>query len=85
MPAYSIGTTATKVYSRTDGYVIDFIVQNLSANNVYFLMNVNDDVTQGLKIVPNASLSKDGWIYDLILIADGGTSDVRVIVQVLKK
>lgn len=63
---------------------MDWIVQNLSANNVYFLNVDTESTSTGIKIIPNGNLAKDGWLGDLILIADGAASDVRYVYQLKK-
>ena len=77
----SVGTTAINIYKSTVGYAIDFLLQNLSANNLYFGDNSNLTTTNGTKIIAGGYLSKDGWLGDLWVIADAASSDVRLVYQ----
>ena len=76
--AVSVGTTVESLYTRREGQVIDFLIQNLSANSVYLLGDEDAPTTQGIKIVSGGSHSKDNWTGDILLVADGAASDVRV-------
>jgi len=56
-------------------------VQNLSANKIYFLTSTSEGTSHGIEISPNEAFAKDNWRYDIILVADGANSDVRIITQ----
>jgi hypothetical protein len=77
----SIGTSAQKIIKFFEGFEVDFIIQNLSANNVYFGCTDQVSATEGIKITPGSFLSKDDWQDDGYIIADGATSDVRYATQ----
>ena len=77
----SVGTTAINIYKSTVGYAIDFLLQNLSANNIYFGDNSNLTTVNGTKIIAGGYLSKDNWLGDLWVIADGASSDARLVYQ----
>ena len=85
MPAVSIGIVPSKIYSATTGFNVDFIVQNLSGNNLYLIEEISQALADGIKIIPNDYISKDNWDKDIILVADGVTSDTRYLIQVKKK
>lgn len=82
----SIGTTSECVANAKDGHLIDILVQNLSANNVY--VGDSPDVTTltGIKLVATTgSWSNDKRKSSVYLIADGASSDVRVTVETYKE
>jgi len=78
--ALSVGTTSTLALRQVQGFKVDFVVQNLSANNVY-LSDIETDTATGIKIIAGGFVSKDNWEGDIFLIADGATSDVRFMYQ----
>ena len=78
----SLGTTAQRLYTRREGQVIDYFIQNLSANVVYLIRDENQPVAQGIKIVAGGNASKDNWTGDLVIVADAATSDVRIMLQI---
>ena len=78
----SLGTTAQRLYTRREGQVLDYFIQNLSANNVYIVAYEDQPVAQAIKIVPGGNASKDNWTGDLIIVADGAGSDVRQMLQI---
>ena len=78
----SIGTTASSLYTRREGMVLDFMVQNLSANNLYILNEASQPVAQGIQITAGNYCSKDNWTGDLIVVADGAASDARVMLMI---
>jgi len=79
MPQINVGTTAVVVVPRVEGYLLDFLVQNVSANNVYLVESTSESTATGIKIVPSDFLNGEDWDKDIILIADGDSSDVRYI------
>ena len=79
--AKSLGTTAEAIYSRREGQVIDYFIQNLSANTVYILRDANQDTSKGVKVVAGGNASKDNWTGDLIIVATAAASDVRYMIQ----
>lgn len=77
----SVGTTVQLALRATNHYETDFVIQNLSANNLY-LGDIEDvATTNGIKILAGGFISKDKWHGDIWLIADGATSDVRFLYQ----
>jgi len=69
------------IHKSTVGYATDFLLQNLSANNLYFGDNSNLTTVNGTKIVPTGYIAKDGWLGDIWVIADAASSDVRLVYQ----
>ena len=88
MPSRSITTTPTKLYARTEGYTVDFLVQNdpelVTGTPAYFLEDVTQAVSDGIKIVAQDYIAADDWEGDVCLVSSG-TSDVRYIIQIKKK
>jgi len=82
----SIGTTAQKVAAvRHDDQVLDILVQNNSANNLYLGDDASVSTTSGTKIAPSGGLwANDKRRSDVFLIADGSPSDVRVTLEIYK-
>lgn len=78
----SIGTTATLALQKSEGYIVDFILENLSANNVYFGDHGEITAANATRIIPSANLTKDNWAESIYLIADGALSDVRLTYQI---
>lgn len=83
---YSIGTEPKRVVSKDPNHNIDFIIQNLSANNIYFGEDTSVAPSTGTKITSMGSLAKDDWSENIYLIADTGTAnDVRITIQSVKR
>lgn len=61
--------------------IIDFVIQNFSANHIYFGDSVGVSIGGGLVIEPNGVFDKDGWQNDIYLVSDVADSDVRVTFQ----
>jgi hypothetical protein len=79
--AVSVGITPVKVWERQSGLVVDLLLQNLSVNNLYILTSMNQPTTDATVVPPFENASKDGWAGDIILVADGPASDIRVNYQ----
>ncbi len=47
--------------------VTDFIIQNISASDIYFLESTGQTLTDGIVIAAGSALSKDGWSRPVIL------------------
>lgn len=80
-----IGTTIQLVVGCAPDQVIDILIQNLSANNVYV---GDDDVSSsnGMKIIATTgSYSNDKRKSPVFLVADGASSDVRLCFEIYKE
>lgn len=77
----NVGIEARKAYSSLKHKQIDFILQNLSGNNVYFGNVSGVSVTSGIEIAADGVLELKEWKTDIYLIADGADSDVRFVYQ----
>lgn len=75
----SLGTTATKIIDVPIGFKVSFVIQNLSANNVYLLDSSSGGTANSIQIASSVSLSVDDFDKDVWVVADGASSDVRYI------
>ncbi len=66
---------------KRDGIQVDFIIQNLSANNIEIGDTGNMVIGTGLRIVPNGVIDVREWRNDVYLISAGANSDVRIMYQ----
>ena len=76
--AYTIGATSKLVATINNKPLLDIIVQNLSANNVYVGSDERVETTTGIKIVPNGYWANDRRAEPVYLVADAAGSDVRI-------
>lgn len=83
--ARSIGLTAQHIASPKEGELLDILVQNLSANNVYVGSDSSVTTSNGVKLVPNGTYANDHEAEPIWLIADGAASDVRIKVETRKR
>lgn len=79
-----IGTTAVFIVAQKEGFLIDILVQNLSANNVYFGSDLSVDVNTGTKIAAQGEWTNDKRFETVCLIADGANSNCRITIEVYK-
>lgn len=78
-PTITIGITAREIVSPTAFQpLIDIIVQNLSANDVYVGEDASVNSSTGIKISPNGNWPNDKRAAPVWLIASGADSDVRI-------
>jgi len=88
MPSVSITTVPAKLYGRTQGFVVDFIIQNdpenATGNAVYFLEDQSQAAIDGIKVIAQDYVACDDWEGDVCLVS-AGTSDVRYVIQIKKK
>jgi len=75
----SIGLTPTLLIRVPEGYEVDFIIQNLSANNLYLNQSKSEGTAHGIEIATSTSLAKDHYPKDVWVVADGASSDVRYL------
>jgi hypothetical protein len=84
MPTSSvlIGVVPILFYSRPreKNVFIDVIIQNLSANVLYFLESAGG-IENGLRIAANAVLEIKEFSGSIWLVASGADSDIRVSLQ----
>jgi hypothetical protein len=80
--AYSLGTAAVKLYAMRADRVIDFFIENLSANTVTLLQYENQPAAQGIQVAANANISDEDWTGDLIVVASGLASDIRYSIKI---
>lgn len=59
---------------------VDVIIQNLSANVLYFLESAGG-IENGLRIAANAVLEIKEFSGSIWLVADGADSDIRISLQ----
>lgn len=67
--------------SRVKNAFIDIIIQNLSANVLYFTESPTGGVENGLRIVANGVLEIKEYSGAIWFIADGADSDIRICYQ----
>lgn len=71
-----IGTSPIHIITGSPSDPVDIIVQNLSANDVYF--SFSSDPINGIKITANSYYANDSLRTSLYLIASGADSEVRI-------
>jgi hypothetical protein len=83
----TVGTSPYPLFVQPAGQMAyDFIIQNLSASDIYLLEEATQDSSgaEGIRIVAGGSISKDNWQRNIWLIGTGNNLDVRVIYQSYK-
>lgn len=80
-----INLTAEPIWTTgSSNELVDILIQNLSANNIYVGSGQNVDVTTGLKIITNGVYTNDKRKDPIWCISDVAGSDIRVVMEVYK-
>ncbi len=83
--ARSIEVTSNLIADVHEGELLDVIVQNLSANNIYVGSDQNVTIASGIRIVANGYWANDQRAEPVWLISDGAGSDARVTYVAYRK
>jgi hypothetical protein len=73
-----VGTSTVLAIPKSRGELCDFLIQNLSGNDVYLVDSDTAGIAQGIKISAGGAYSCSDSDENVWLIASGAGSDVRV-------
>lgn len=81
-----VGISAVFVAKPAHGFLLNILVQNLSANSLYLGKDASVTIDSGIKITASGGVWSDDKRADAVyLIADGADSDVRVQYEVYRE
>ena len=79
-----IGLNAEPIVSPPPGFLVDMLIQNLSANNIEVGSSQELAIGTGIEIAANGNWPIEKRHEPVFLIADGAGSDVRIFYELYK-
>jgi len=79
-----VGLASDPIVSPREGYLVDALIQNLSANNVYVGSSQEVTAANGIQIPANGDWPIERRSEPIWLIAAGAASDVRIFYELYK-
>jgi hypothetical protein len=82
--SFVVGVDPLLFYLKEKNVFLDVIIQNLSANVLYFGEDQGVNVANGLRINANGVLEIKDYQGSIWLVASGAASDIRIWMQSFK-